>query len=646
MNMTAKLGLDIGEFQSKTKAAQNDLKKVGDAGAAASRRMDSGFRTFDGPRRIRMDRAEGPMRGLGSSLGRVADIAGPGINWMISTLGTIGAVAGSATVAVGSLAAVDSVKQAAGWQRSRLEIARFAGGLKEAIRIQGEIDELAIKTPFQTSSVEEVTKGLLTAGVAGEKVMDVVRKLAAVAGNDEDFVRLGGALGVGYANKKFELERVKQFLEAQINLVPDLGAVLGTDDAGVFEAISKGKVTFDEMTEALGRMSEKGGQFFGLMEARSKDLPGQWSTLLGNVEMLEREMGKPALEPLMEAVRILNEDMMPGLTEKAKSFGESLGNAAAGLVASLASAEKFDWSALWTDFLAGGMATAYLFGDSLTKEISKALDFDLSKRGPFAAGSGAGNWLKETLDGKISPDEEAFKAKRNFEKSREADLRGFNRDHRAYWEQDNPRGSMPGHEYEAKWWKHLETGNLFSPKTSGLLEEWKKKEKAAALSKITPTVEPDPNPFKAVATAHGRFGSGEGADAIRQEIKQRWVSLYSDLVAEGKKLVADNAPPPIADPPKAIPAPYIPTAEDAAEAAAAVEKAREKAGTSTRYGVPGAFQSQINRIAGRSSFELVAENSTRQTELLQKAVRELAEIRRKMGEDVTVNIPPGVFTER
>lgn len=53
----------------------------------------------------------------------------------------------------------------------------------------------------------------------------------------------------------------------------------------VYDRISKGKISVDQVTEAMRKMTSEGGQYFGLMDAQSETLNGRLSTLSDTVQM-------------------------------------------------------------------------------------------------------------------------------------------------------------------------------------------------------------------------------------------------------------------------------------------------------------------------------------------------------------------------
>lgn len=665
----AEMILEVARLQENARKAEESIRKVGETGAQSARRLNSAFGARDLLGRVNAMRpaAGGGVPGVDSdgfrrAGGMVSALVGGPLSTLTRTLGLVLAASGAAGAGLATMTAVDSVKQAAGFSRSALEIGRFAGGAEKAREILREIDTLAISTPFETSSITEVAKGLLSAGVAGERVMDTVRKLAAVAGDDETLTRLGGALGVGFANQKFELERVKQFLESQINLVPSLASVLGTDNAGVFAAISQGKVGFDEMTAALGKMSEKGGQFFGMMEARSKDLPGQWSTLMGNVEMLQRTMGQWSLSPLTKALDLLNNERLPAAERAAGAVGAKLYEASLLFLGMVAGTAKVNWDPVFDNFLASAMAATHLWGTSLVKEVDRAFH-QLTGTKPWMPGEEAGSWAA----GRLNPDE--TNQQRDARKARDAMLAKVGESARRdlgaggefggqgrLWQQSNPR---QGGESRAEWFGRLrqaqEDNGWYSSATRALRSQLEAAESAyAALLSDGGKVD-EQGTLSRILTAHGRLGSGKGADAVIGELRAGFVQGLREIQIAGRQALAGYSLPSggsgggaVLDERVALNGKggggslkraEVPRLEGLAMPGTA--RAAEVAGT---YAVIGSLAADMRRASGEDTYQLVYQETARQTGILEKIHKVMDAVNRKMDVPVVVKTQtPGVF---
>lgn len=663
----AEMILEVARLQENARKAEESLRKVGETGAQSARRLNGAFGARDMLGRVSTMRAGGAAPGVDEAGFRRAGglvstlVTGPLSN-LTRTLGVVLAASGAAGAGLATMTAVDSVKQAAGFSRSALEIGRFAGGAEKAREILREIDTLAISTPLETSSITDVAKGLLAAGVAGDRVMDTVRKLAAVAGDDETLTRLGGALGVGFANQKFELERVKQFLEAQINLVPALASVLGTDNAGVFDAISKGKVGFDEMTAALGKMSEQGGQFFGMMEARSKDLPGQWSTLMGNVEMLQRTMGQWTLDPLTKALDLLNNERLPAAERAAASVGAKLHEAALVFLGMVAGTSKINWDPIFDNFLASAMAATFLWTSSLVKEVDKAFH-QITKAPPWMAGEMQGSWLS----GRLSPDE-TFE-QRDARKARDAMLARVGESARRdlgaggefggqarLWQQANPRESG---ESRAEWFGRMrqaqEDNGWYSSATKALRSQLEAAEAAyAGMIQGAGRVD-EPNALQRVLTAHGRMGSGEGADAVVGEFRTAIMQAIREVQIAGRRELAGYKAPGAGDGGGATVTDERVALNakggggswkggDTRGGAATMPGAARAAEVAGTYAVIGSLAADMRRASGEDTYQLVYQETARQTGILDKIHKVMDAVNRKMDTPVVVKTQaPGVF---
>lgn len=674
MKVSAELILEIDRLRANALAAERHLRSIGAVGEASAARMNAGFARGlavrggggggvfgGGGLRNLMRGAPGrsqlgnEISGLGRSFTMLQSVASPPLAFLTRTLGRVATLGGIATSALGSLVAVDSVQTAAGFQRSTLEISRFAGGLENAKGILEDITALAIRTPFETSTIEEVAKGLLTAGVEGKRVMEVVRDLAAVASDDETLGRLGGALGVGFASQKFELERVKQFLEAQVNLVPSLGQVLGTDNAGVFDAIREGRVTFDEMTAAIKAMSQAGGQFFGLMEARSQDTLGLWSTLLGNLKLLQREMGKPMLGPLEEVLRSANDTWLPGMLASATALGDQMAGLLAALLAFGEGATTVKWDGMLDDFLTGALTRVTLLADSIRIEVGKAMADALvgpeTTYSQFMNNLPGGGALREIFGGTQSTEVE--KAERILRRARDEEQAANKR----FLLATEPRQPGEGRaDFDRRIAARLDDPAQDGPKTAAARAALGALVDAARRREESPYVPGgEQSALERIITAHGRFGSeypprdpNQDVDSVWLRFEERLRVNLEKLTEAGQEIIrsrrAARGEP--EDPPQAIPAPFIPDEDPAADPSASLGAGADNAARG-RFGVPGDIAQTINRITRRSTGELVFQEARTQSALLDRVARTMERIEKKMDQPVAIPVTaPGRFAER
>ena len=184
-------------------------------------------------------------------------------------------------------------------------------------------------TPFKVSEVASAGQALLAVGVEAEKLRGEVALLGDVsAGSQKDLNELTSIYAKAFAKGKVDGEIMQQLMDSKIPIVQaliDLQAQYGNEinSEDVYEAVSKGKVKFEDLRAALQLLTEEGGLYNGAMEAQSKTMFGLGSTLSGVVFTGLAEVGgklaeifgvKEKMQGLIDTVR--------SLTDSFKTFSE------------------------------------------------------------------------------------------------------------------------------------------------------------------------------------------------------------------------------------------------------------------------------------------------------------------------------------
>lgn len=86
--------------------------------------------------------------------------------------------------------------------------------------------------------------------------------------------------------------------------------------------VESGEITFEQVEEAMRRMTEEGGQFANLMEAQSKTLTGQWSAFKDTLGAIGEKIGL-AVIPVFKALLDLLNGIIGVLVKTGEWFGSS-----------------------------------------------------------------------------------------------------------------------------------------------------------------------------------------------------------------------------------------------------------------------------------------------------------------------------------
>ena len=113
--------------------------------------------------------------------------------------------------------------------------------------------------------------------------------VAAGVGSQMERYILYGTLN---AQGKVMTKDLMQFAGRGIPIYKELAAVLKTNEKGVMDMASSGKIAFKDVEQAFTNMVSEQGMFYNLMEEQSKSITGQLSNLGDAVDRMFNEMGQ------------------------------------------------------------------------------------------------------------------------------------------------------------------------------------------------------------------------------------------------------------------------------------------------------------------------------------------------------------------
>lgn len=163
----------------------------------------------------------------------------------------------------------------------RISLETMLNSKAKADKLAADIVEMAKKTPFTLQELQDGTKALLAYGFQAEKIIPLTQTLGDIsAGIGKDKLpQLTMALGQVYGNMKLMGQEANQFVQAGVPLFEELSRASGKSVAQIRDDMSKGKISYQMVEDALRSMTEEGGRFYQLMERQSQSLEGKVSNL-------------------------------------------------------------------------------------------------------------------------------------------------------------------------------------------------------------------------------------------------------------------------------------------------------------------------------------------------------------------------------
>ena len=227
-------------------------------------------------------------------VGKEAEDADGKVDKFSSTLGKLGSgVLKGTAIALGTIATsilavgANAVKYNATMEQYATSFEVMTGSVEKANETMETLKELGAKTPFEFEDLASTTQLLMNYGFAAEEATDNMMMLGDIAqGDAEKMNRIAMAYGQMSSAGKVSLEDIKQMIEAGFNPLQEISETTGESMASLYDRISDGTLSIDEITASMQRSTAEGGKYFKSMEKQSKTVAGQLSTLKDNFNQM------------------------------------------------------------------------------------------------------------------------------------------------------------------------------------------------------------------------------------------------------------------------------------------------------------------------------------------------------------------------
>lgn len=240
----------------------------------------------------------------------------------VQTAMKIGAAVAAAGAAVGGYVLKTGIGYNQQMDDYTANMQTLLGGVDKAEAKIKELSDMAAKTPFELPTLADATQTLLAFGVKAEDSTGILKSLGDISlGNASKLETLTRSYGKMSSTGKVTLENVQMMIDAGFNPLNLIAERNHMTMESLYEALSDGKVPFDELTWAIKKATSEGGQFYNGMETASKTLTGRLSTLKENWSAFLALLTKPAYETLRDTILPSAIDMVDKLTASFKESG-------------------------------------------------------------------------------------------------------------------------------------------------------------------------------------------------------------------------------------------------------------------------------------------------------------------------------------
>ena len=184
----------------------------------------------------------------------------------------------------------------------------MTGSADKASETVKKLADIGATTPFDMPQLADATSLLMNFGFSADDAVDSMMMLGDISqGNADKLDTIARAYGKMNSAQKVTLENINMMIDAGFNPLQEISEKTGESMQSLYDRISKGKMSVDEITESMKRSTAEGGKYFQSMYAQSQTLDGRLSTLS---DTINSKLGE-ALQPILQKAA---DEWIPNIT--------------------------------------------------------------------------------------------------------------------------------------------------------------------------------------------------------------------------------------------------------------------------------------------------------------------------------------------
>ena len=276
---------------------------------------------------------------VNSFASKISSGLGKGITTALS--GTVAGIS-AVTAAVGA-GAIAGAKYNATIENYSTSFEVMTGSAEKATEVVEELKKVGAETPFEMTDLADTTQLLMNYGLTADDAISKMQMLGDISqGSADKMNRIAMAYGQMSSAGKVSLEDVKQMIEAGFNPLQEISESTGESMESLYDRISKGTISVDEITASMERSTSAGGKYFQSMEKQSQTVSGQLSTLKDNANSLLGSLSSGFSEALGSQILPMLNETASGLQEAfntggLEGFASAIGPAIASILTNFSS---------------------------------------------------------------------------------------------------------------------------------------------------------------------------------------------------------------------------------------------------------------------------------------------------------------------
>lgn len=229
------------------------------------------------------------------------------INSLVKEIGNLATVAAAVSfdkwalnLAGGALSASTSFRAA------KEDFGIMLGDMQAGAGLFAELQEFNFWTPFDMDTTAQATKVLMAAKVPLQDITEYLTRFGDISqGNSQRFQSFINAFSKASAKGKADMEVLNVYIDQGVQILDALGQQMGVTSAEIVDMASKGKISFQDLDNALASMAEEGGLYYNSMVTASQRLDAMQSGLQESVNALAASFGDMLAPMVSKALEIV-----------------------------------------------------------------------------------------------------------------------------------------------------------------------------------------------------------------------------------------------------------------------------------------------------------------------------------------------------
>ena len=229
------------------------------------------------------------------------------INSLVKEIGNLATVAAAVSfdkwalnLAGGALSASTSFRAA------KEDFGIMLGDMQAGAGLFAELQEFNFWTPFDMDTTAQATKVLMAAKVPLEQITEYLTRFGDISqGNSQRFQSFINAFSKASAKGKADMEVLNVYIDQGVQILDALGQQMGVTSAEIVDMASKGKISFQDLDNALASMAEEGGLYYNSMVTASQRLDAMQSGLQESVNALAASFGDMLAPMVSKALEVV-----------------------------------------------------------------------------------------------------------------------------------------------------------------------------------------------------------------------------------------------------------------------------------------------------------------------------------------------------